>query len=691
MDLWVVAAAAGAGYLAKFCKNLSRDKERLSGSGGSNFAKFKSPPTTQQLLDLIPNDLGDGVPSQLKGVSNGKSYPVDGAWPKEVERTSHTGGEDMVSSDNLEECRFLSISGLPPRLSENGSDENNEGNIQLAGGIDNFSGDLLPETAIAEVGSFHSSMPKRRSLRARWSYRQVFKPVSSLDSCIVAQLYRENAEVDDCVLGPLPAPCTPTVKPLIVTDGRQVISRGGRDSFCTHFGYGENKVQKEATGKEDETIIGVPPLPQIRSSKSTKKMNLKKGRAEVGKLNSGSKVFAGNEFHWQGSSQEMISFCFGVSVGVISAMLTAKKEVEKVKELLKQTENLVQDLQDELEMKDSLTVKELASEDCESQHTHEHNYLKSESFENSTEKDFIDELCSCHGKETNIKKSEDGLIHMSQIEAELEAELERLELNMKVPSFNKRSSNLVELDSDIVGDLVCGELRTDMVNGRAIAPDSDRDSSGTSTVHTANYAVSPRELSLRLHEVIQSRLEERIEELETALQNSRKKLQHMESEGVTFRRLSPDYEWRSPSPQESFAETGRSSMAEPMVIKLTGEALTAYNECYDELMRMDESEEESTAAIREDADQEGLYAFKHTFMQYESLLSSHLENFAAPQELSTIKEHIWDSSDTVNSDDDEVAKLLKKRIVEKTREGSPTAILKAQKVLYSLEEHQHSN
>ncbi|KAK6920991.1 hypothetical protein RJ641_014669 [Dillenia turbinata] len=684
MDLWVVAAAATAGYLAKYCKNLLK---RLSGSGGFNFAKCKSPPMTQQLLDLIPKDLGDGVPSEKKHVSNGKSCPVDGAWPKEFESTSHRGGEDMVNLVNSEEFRILSISGLPPRLSENGSDEKNEGNIWLAGKVDNFSGDLLPESAIVEVGSFHASMPKRVSLRTRWSSRQFVKPVSSLDSCLIAQLYKEHAEVDDYVLTPLPSPHTPTVRPLIFTDGRQVISRGGRDSFCSHFGYGENEVQKEATGKEDDTVIGVPPLPQIRSSESTNKMMLKKGRAGVGKLSSGSKVFAGNEFHWQGSSQEIIPFCFGVSIGVISAMFTARKEVEKVKELLKQTENLVQDLQDELEMKDSLTVKELASEDCESQQTHEHNYPKSESFENSTEKDFADESCSCHGKETNIKKVEDGLIHMSQIEAELEAELERLELNMKDASFNKRSSNLVQLDSNIVGDLVCGELRTGLVNGQAIAPVSDHNSSSTSTFHTANHAVSPRELSLRLHEVIQSRLEERIGELETALQNSQKKLQHMESERVSFRRLSPNYEWRSLSPQESYAETGGSSVAEPMVINLTGEAFSAHDECYEDLMKMDEPEEESTSGIREDADQEGLHASKQRFVQYDSLLSNSPENFAAPLEISASTEQIWESNDPVNSDDDdEVAKLLIKRFVEKTKKGSP-AILKAQRALYSLDEN----
>ena len=36
--------------------------------------------------------------------------------------------------------------------------------------------------------------------------------------------------------------------------------------------------------------------------------------------------------------------------------------------------------------------------------------------------------------------------------------------------------------------------------------------------HSANYAVSPRELSLRLHEVLESQLKERIQGLEAEIQ-----------------------------------------------------------------------------------------------------------------------------------------------------------------------------
>lgn len=66
-------------------------------------------------------------------------------------------------------------------------------------------------------------------------------------------------------------------------------------------------------------------------------------------------------------------------------------------------------------------------------------------------------------------------------------------------------------------------------------PDSSKsDSSTTRTwiVHSkpANYPVSPRELTSRLHEVIEARLEARIKELETALLHSQNRAYSLETQ-----------------------------------------------------------------------------------------------------------------------------------------------------------------
>ena len=95
-------------------------------------------------------------------------------------------------------------------------------------------------------------------------------------------------------------------------------------------------------------------------------------------------------------------------------------------DLLKQTENLVQDLQDELEMKDSLTVKELAIEDYGSQDTCYRSCNKSAPHSSSSQQN-LDRLTKYDGKELPVGKEDEDSASMSKIEAELEAELERLD------------------------------------------------------------------------------------------------------------------------------------------------------------------------------------------------------------------------------------------------------------------------
>lgn len=76
--------------------------------------------------------------------------------------------------------------------------------------------------------------------------------------------------------------------------------------------------------------------------------------------------------------------------------------------------------------------------------------------------------------------------------------------------------------------------------------ESDNDLSGTSSAHTraATGAVSPQDLSLRLHGVIQSRLRERITELEAALENTQKRLRAIAMESDRTIISSRDLYWK---------------------------------------------------------------------------------------------------------------------------------------------------
>lgn len=124
----------------------------------------------------------------------------------------------------------------------------------------------------------------------------------------------------------------------------------------------------------------------------------------------------------------------------MSSLIANNGEVEKLKLSLKQTENLVEDLQEELEMKDSLTVKELINDDDsqdihESSRSREQLNLFSDQVDTDLTMKFADE------ESPSLEKTES----MSKIEAELEAELERLELSMKGSNLQGRSSDTIEV------------------------------------------------------------------------------------------------------------------------------------------------------------------------------------------------------------------------------------------------------
>lgn len=132
-----------------------------------------------------------------------------------------------------------------------------------------------------------------------------------------------------------------------------------------------------------------------------------------------------------GTPDRALLFYIGLTMGIISSFLANKQEMEKLNKLLKQTENLVQDLHEELEMKDSLTVKELAIEDYKSQDVHKDSYSDDAGHALSLEQ-------NCDEEYSNQKAEDESL---SKIEAELEAELERLESTMNSSRLEGKLSN----------------------------------------------------------------------------------------------------------------------------------------------------------------------------------------------------------------------------------------------------------
>ncbi|KAL5826257.1 hypothetical protein ACOSQ4_018054 [Xanthoceras sorbifolium] len=448
MDLWVVAAATGAGYIAKYWKNLL-SKEGQTSSQSFSFYSIHRQSESSNLLEQIWHQ---STPLQRLAL---KQLNRHGFFMDEKEFAGSTCDYDSHENYNL-----LPLTSFPPGLYENESSRT-IGNERE--GKSKYFSDIS------------------RHLRSRY-YGNFIEPLESLESRLEAQLCREYVTMEEYVYSSLPSPA---VRPLLLTDGNQIISRAGLDF--------KGEIQLESRECRLQSRVGF--------EKNEKQSSTRKMRNSIRK---------GSMTRDSGFSNGKVPFVIGISTGVMLTILANRREVQNLKKLLNETESLVQDLHEELESWGRIELPLLRGTPNALNH----------------EQDL--------GKSTKFGDEELDH-HKAEIEAELEAELERLELNMRTCSL-QRISLSVELDPDFVPDVVHGDLKLDKAAGEPCGfSDSDRDVSGTSTNprnDAGNYAASPRELSLRLHEVIESRLEARIMELETALENSQNKLETLEMEST---------------------------------------------------------------------------------------------------------------------------------------------------------------
>lgn len=250
---------------------------------------------------------------------------------------------------------------------------------------------------------------------------------------------------------------------------------------------------------------------------------------------------------------------------------------------------------------------------------------------------------------------------------------------------------ILQLDPDLVPDFHEGKLRS-----RSLAADTnnhfhaDSDGSRSSTPRSCPYPVSPRELSLRLHQVIQSRLEEHIKELEMALHNSQRKMKYMESEHVhPWRELSNSGTQNSSTHDSPIAGDGHQFIDEPVIINLSGEALAAYNEAYDVFTKVSESDDEDFQA-----------GFGNGYHAQYDLMGQHSSSNEVQETVfdQRTEEDLYSPANNIvcsrrdeveDGDQEEMERLLIRQIVEKAKQGSP-AVLKAQRafLLSNIENEQ---
>ncbi|XP_073299690.1 uncharacterized protein [Primulina huaijiensis] len=625
MDVWFVAAAAGAGYLAQRLKNINRGKHKLLSSKNLNVVKQEVPAVLPKIEDNKYQ-----LHRVLSSENLGKCDCTEKEWA-----CQDAFGPEMVSTDEFQgETLAEDTSSSATVLSNTG------GNCGDGVILDDIADDSLPQPSTIEMGFSYDFRRNRSSIRSRQINRQFIKRRTSLERCLMAQLLEEHAETEEN-MSSVNLSNKPTMRPFHVTGESSLIRREPCASCNAAW---RHKLLKETHLEENNDVLGVIRMLHAVPMESQENTKARTEKNRTLRRNNSSTTMNGNHKIAQGSSDGALLFYLGLTMGMVSSFLENKREMEKLDKLLKHKENLVQDLQEELEMKDSLTVKELTVEDYESQ----------------------DNSCDQMAEEESLSK----------IEAVLEAELERLESNMNSTRFKAKLSyvSVVSmLDQDFVSDVTEWELKADLFDAeKDTRPYTNRE--GISPP-SAEYPISPRELSLRLHEVIQSRLEERVVELEAALANS---------QGKDIIGTSSSHD--SPVPQDE---------QKSVVLNLSRETLAAYTEAYEELMTVSESDDEDFPFPFEKRNDHQDIRMKDVDTVRDSNSNVHLEcrngyietelNLGSVKNLDIMKDIVCDSRDESEGGEEEMESVLIRQLVEKARQGFPL-VLNAQKALLSTEQ-----
>ncbi|TQD74605.1 hypothetical protein C1H46_039857 [Malus baccata] len=203
----------------------------------------------------------------------------------------------------------------------------------------------------------------------------------------------------------------------------------------------------------------------------------------------------------------------GVACGLVYLIVASKNELAKTAELRAEMEQLLQNAKEELQSKNS----RFDSRPVE-----------------SNEMNFASSTTDLQQASSSSSKSQFSLqsgMGMDQLEAELEAELERLQLRLELDSDNHSSiSNYTQQR----------RLKPVQDTAHGTGDDGTSDFGEEMDAHEAepadynempcDFGVPALELERRLHELLEASQEERIKELEVALEHMKGKLHEKEME-----------------------------------------------------------------------------------------------------------------------------------------------------------------
>jgi len=274
---WFVAAFTGAAYLGKYWKKSleNGDTSYHLSSEDSNFEKaesFSSPLTS--LKQPRRREKGKDIFLDRRGSDEifSDAGSLDGSLTGDVASYTGFNCEKIRHFQNYNESDFLSISNLAVPLSpyDDNFKDGEGGNEQNTSSFGNH-GFFRPEFS-AKVIPIHNSFGHKSFLSTKRFPKHVSRPLNSLESCFMAQLYKEHAKMEEYVFSPLSSPSTTRL--FRVSNGSRILNRENCSLISALTGSKEHKLHKAGREKDKNVVGGVPCLPKIGSLNDTKKMKL---------------------------------------------------------------------------------------------------------------------------------------------------------------------------------------------------------------------------------------------------------------------------------------------------------------------------------------------------------------------------------------------------------------------------------
>ena len=219
------------------------------------------------------------------------------------------------------------------------------------------------------------------------------------------------------------------------------------------------------------------------------------------------------------------SFKLGVGCGLLYVIAATKNELSKMVELRKEMEIILQNMKGELQCKYALinplkqcdeALAELSISDIQEVSCSNSN-LSVNSQKNCVQPELKSNMGCNRFLDYDIGKEDECAEEINELQAEFEYELQRLQLYLDgEDAFEDAQQKSVEV---VVND---SSSKSQSSSFGEIIMEPQEES------YDISFGVPPLELERRLHELLESRLEERIMELESALKYATKKLNEKE-------------------------------------------------------------------------------------------------------------------------------------------------------------------